>query len=304
MEQAEQTPEIKSEPYFFSPMVAGYLAMTAVLFIWSGFSLTVRAINGSSLTMADVALIRFAIPVLLLLPMLPSRLKKIKRIRLSDLFLVMLGGLPFFFFAALGAKTAPTAYMGSILAGTPPFFVAILTCCCYRQVISKKQLFTLTLIMSGVMVMILGQSEEISADILRGVAFLFCGSFVWAGFTLGIRRAGIDAISITIILSISSFFIILALMASGLMTSNFGSFSLSEALPFILVQGLGAGFIAIIGYSYAVHHLGPAKSSVIGSLSPGVTALLAVPVFNEPLSMAILIGISLTTLGVILSNRS
>jgi drug/metabolite transporter (DMT)-like permease len=304
MEKVAQSQPINTGKSFLSPIVIGYIAMTAVLFIWSGFSLTVRAIGGSSLTTADVALIRFTVPLILLLPLLPSRLEKIKKIRFSDLLLILLGGLPFFFFAALGAKTAPAAYMGTILAGTPPFFVAILSWCCYRQVISKKQLFTLTLIMSGVLVMILGQSGSISRDILHGVAFLLCGSFVWAGFTLGIRRAGIDAISIAIILSIISFFVMLALITTGLMTSNFGLFSLSEALPFILIQGFGAGFIATIGYSYAVRQLGSARSSIIGSLSPGITAMLAVPIFHEPLSIAILLGISLTTLGVILSNRT
>lgn len=294
---------IKPAKNFLSPMAMGYIAITTALFIWSGFSLTVRAIGASPLTTADVALIRFIVPLILLLPLLPSRLEKIKRVGISDLFLIMLGGLPFLFFAALGAKTAPAAYMGAILAGTPAFFIAILSFCYYQQVITKKQLFTLTLIIGGILVMIMGQPGAISGTTMQGVAFLLCGSFVWAAYTMGIKRSGIDAISIAIVLSASSLFVTLVLIMSGLVTSNFGSFSLLEAMPFILVQGFGVGFLATICYSYAVKQLGPAKSSIMGSLSPGVTAVLAVAIFNEPLSIAIVSGISLTTLGVILYNR-
>lgn len=304
MENIAKSSSLESEKSFLSPMLKGYIIITIVLFIWSGFSLTVRAIGNSPLTMADVALIRFIIPILLLLPWLPSRIERIKQIRLLDLLLIMLGGLPFLFLAALGGKTAPTAYMGTILAGTPPFFVAALSWYFFRQAISKKQLATLSLIMGGVLVMLLGQPGEISGDIFLGVIFLLGGSFVWAGFTIGIRRSGVDPISIAIILSIFSFVITLALISSGLMATNFGSYGFSEALPFIIVQGFGAGFFATIGYSYAVKQLGSAKTSIIGALSPGVTALLAVPIFNEPLSVSILLGISLTTFGVILYNRS
>ena len=87
------------------------------------------------------------------------------------------------------------------------------------------------------------------------------------------------------------------------MPTNFGNFTFQDALPFILVQGFGVGIIATVGYSFAVAQLGSVKSSTIGSLSPGLTALLAVPIFNEPLTNLILIGITCTTAGVILTNR-
>ena len=302
MENITQLQKVEESRPLFNPIVIGYIVMIFVILTWSGFSLTVRAINSSPLTTAEVALIRFFIPLLLLLPFIPSRLEKIKKIRFTECLLILLGGIPFFFFAALGAKTAPTAYMGAILAGTVPFFVAILSWVFYRQLFSKKQVFTLSLIIGGVLVMVLGQTSSNTNDILQGVMFLFCGSLVWAGFTLGIKQSRLDAISIALILTIPSFFIMLFIILLGLMPSNMAAINFSEALPFILIQGCGTGFIAVIGYSYAVKQLGSEKASIIGSLSPSITALLAVPIFNEPLSFAIIFGIVLTTSGVILSN--
>lgn len=44
-----------------SPLVKGYFVITFVLFIWSSFALSIRAIGHSSLAPADVALIRFSL---------------------------------------------------------------------------------------------------------------------------------------------------------------------------------------------------------------------------------------------------
>jgi len=197
----------------------------------------------------------------------------------------------------------PTAYVATILTGTPPFFVAILSMIFYGKVIANKRLFMLCLILIGIVTMVAGLVEQLSTEMFTGIGFLLCASLVWSTYTLGLKRAGLSAVTVAIIVSYFSFFIMLFLVLSGTVSSNWGTFTLQEAMPFLLVQGLGVGVVATIGFSYAVSQLGSAQSSVIGSLSPGLTTLLAVPIFDEPLSIAILCGISLTITGVILSNR-
>ena len=286
-----------------SPLTGGYLAMLVVLLIWSGFSLTVRTISTSPLTIADVALIRFSVPLILLAPWFLKHLVIIKKVRISDFLFILLGGIPFLFLASLGAKMVPTAYVATILTGTPPFFVAMLSMVFYRQVISKKRLWMLSLILVGVLTMVAGLAEQLSTEMFTGIGFLLSASLVWSTYTLGLKRAGLSAVTVAIIVSYFSFFIMLFLVFSGTVASNWGTFSLQEAMPFLLVQGIGVGIVATIGFSYAVSQLGSAKSSIIGALSPGLTTLLAVPIFDESLSIAILCGISLTITGVILSNR-
>ncbi|MCP1170297.1 hypothetical protein NHG85_17465, partial [Limimaricola sp. ASW11-118] len=81
----------------------GYVAIAVAVTIWAGFALSIRAIGGSTLAPADVALIRFGLPVLLLAPLLPSRLRALRRVRPMDAALVAFGaGLPFFFLASAG----------------------------------------------------------------------------------------------------------------------------------------------------------------------------------------------------------
>lgn len=286
-----------------SPLVKGYFVITFVLFIWSSFALSIRAIGHSSLAPADVALIRFLTPILILSPFIPARFKAMNKVRISDLLLILLGGVPFFFFAALGAKSAPTACVGTLLAGTPPFFVALLLWAFCKQQISKIRAIALALVLIGVCTMLTAYISVMSTEIIVGLTFLICASFAWALYTIGLKRTKLDVISITLLISICSLFITSILIWSGFVESHWGTFSLNDALPFIVVQGLLVGLLATMGYSYAVNQLGSTQASTIGSLSPGLTALLAVPVFNESLSSVIVLGIFLTMSGVALSNR-
>ncbi|WP_413699547.1 EamA family transporter [Psychromonas sp. KJ10-10] len=151
--------------------------------------------------------------------------------------------------------------------------------------------------------MVFASKVGIAGDLFHGVCFLLSASLVWATYTIGLKRARLDAITVAIILSYGSFLLILVLMLSGAVESHFGNFSIQQALPFILVQGVGVGILATIGFTYAVAQLGSAQASIIGAISPGLTALLAIPIFNETLSVAILCGIGITIVGVILSNR-
>ncbi|MCP9943655.1 EamA family transporter [Streptomyces somaliensis] len=64
-------------------------------------------------------------------------------------------------------------------------------------------------------------------------------------------------------------------------------------------MGLCAGLL----YAFAVRRLGAERSSVVGSLSPVVVVLLAVPLLGERPTAAVLVGVPLVTTGVVLANR-
>ncbi|WP_186475007.1 hypothetical protein [Psychrobacter sp. KCTC 72983] len=98
-------PSSRKNPLFImSPLTKGYVAMSVVLLIWSGFALTVRAVGASSLSIADVMLIRFSVPLVLLTPWALSSWHEIKNIRLPDILFILFGGVPFLLLAAFGAS--------------------------------------------------------------------------------------------------------------------------------------------------------------------------------------------------------
>ena len=298
-----QSSSRKKPLFIMSPLMKGYVAMSIVLLIWSGFALTVRAVGASSLSIADVMLIRFSVPLFLLTPWVLSSLHEIKNMRGADVMFILFGGVPFLLLATFGASTAPAAYVGTVLTGTPVFFAALLSFVCYRQRISLNKFLTFIVIFFGVAAMIFGDARLVPNSLLYGVALLLIASLVWAGYTLGLKSTNLSPIAVAIVLSYTSLFVTLVMVLSGILKTNLGNVSFDDALPFILVQGVGVGVISTIGFSYAVNKLGSIRSLLLGSLSPGLTALLAALILNEPLSSALICGIVLSTIGVILSNR-
>ena len=278
--------------------------MSVVLLIWSGVALTVRAVGASSLSIADVMLIRFSVPLVLLTPWVRAHWHEIKNIRLPDILFILFGGVPFLLLAAFGASTVPAAYMGTILTGTPVFFAALLSLIFYRQRISLRKFAALILILFGIATMIGGHAQAIPNSLLYGVGLLLMASLIWAGYTVGLKSTTLTPIAIAIVLSYTSFFLTLVMVLSGMMDTNIGSVSFDEVLPFVLIQGLGVGVVSTIAFSYAVKQLGSIRTLLLGSLSPGLTAILAALILKESLSVIMIGGIALSTIGVILSNRA
>ncbi|HEV7321370.1 MAG TPA: DMT family transporter [Ensifer sp.] len=289
---------------WLTPMTAGYAVLAVVVLVWAGFALSMRAIGASPLATADVALIRFAVPIIALLPAIPQRLATLRKVRPRDAALVLLGGVPFFFIASEGAKATSAAYVGALVAGTTPVSVALIAFLLERKTVAKKRWLPLALILAGVTGIVAGQQHAVTAESLRGVGFLLVASLIWGAYTIGLRRTGVDAIANGLLLSIGSLIILLALVLTGAVTSHIGQFSWHQALPFILVQGLGVGLVSTVGYAFAISRLGAARSATIGSLAPALASLLAIPVLGEPLAFATAIGIAVITSGVILANRN
>ncbi len=281
----------------------GLIAIFITMFIWVGFVLTIRAIGKSALTTADVALLRFGIPSLILLPFLPRRWAMLKSINPIHAVMILIGGgLPFFFAASIGGSATSAAYVGALIPGTAPIFVMLLAYFFYAQKASIWKMACLALIGIGVIALLWSDLRYFHSSVLEGSAVLLGASCLWAVYTLGLRKVGIDAISCTILLCLPSFIFLTILIVCGILPTQMGYFSLYDALPFILIQGLGVGVLAGITYSHAIRSIGAEKCAVIGSMTPAVASLLAIPLLGEILEAFTVAGISLLTIGVCCSN--
>jgi drug/metabolite transporter (DMT)-like permease len=288
---------------WYETATVGYVVLAFVVLIWAGFALTMRAIGKSPLATADVALIRFAVPAVALLPFLFGRLHLLRKVDSKAVLLVLAGGVPFYFVASEGAKLTSAAYVGALIPGTTPLAMALITRVFAGRKISGRQVLPIGLILAGVVLMVAGQRHVVTAETLRGVGLLLLASLIWAGYTIGLRRTGLQAVSNGLLLSIGSLLALVPMMLAGLTGTNLGHFTVGEALPYVLVQGVGTGLISTLGYAFAISRLGASQSATIGSLSPALTSLLAVPLLGEPLAVATAVAVVLVTFGVMLANR-
>ena len=295
--------KLRPRPRLFSDATVGGVAIGLTVLIWAGFALSMRAAGSSALLAADVALIRFGLPALLLVPFLPSRIGRLVHVRPQDAVMIMAGGgLPFFLLAAQGARDGSAAHVGAVIAGAAPLFVALFARLLDGRSIGGARLGALALILAGV-ALLAAPAASGTADPARAVLWLLAAAGLWAAYTLGLRRAGLDAIGCTLLLCLPSAVATVGLVFAGILPTGLGAFTLADALPFVLVQGLGVGVLGALAYATAVRLLGAGRSAAVGALAPAVTAVLAVPLLHEPLDLPVGIGVAVIVAGVVLVGR-
>ncbi len=281
----------------------GWSALATTVVLWSSFALSTRGIGGSSLTVADAAFLRFATPVVLLAPLLPSTIRAVRRERPAVLALLLVGGLPHFLVFAFGAQLTSAALTGMLVPGTVPLFVTLLAMARGRTPVPPRRALALGLIAAGVGVsgFLVGGGAS-----LGGVGLLLVGGFAWAVFTLGLQRTNLTLLQmVTTVCAVSSL-AVLVLAASGAMPSHLlaGTAEVGDVLLLTALQGIGTGLGSTLCYAFAVRALGGGPASVGGAVSPVLTAVLAVPIFGEAIGLDLAVALALIVAGVATFNRA
>ncbi|WP_157603143.1 MULTISPECIES: DMT family transporter [unclassified Rathayibacter] len=282
--------------------LTGPIAMIATVATWAGFALSIRGIGGSGLTSNDVALLRFGLPLLVLAPAIPRALRSIRRESPLTLACLALGaGLPYFLTAALGGRLTSAALVGLVIPGSVPVFVALLALGLMRERPGAARLVGLGSIVVGVAVIV---ALTAATSIALGIAILLAAGLLWAVYTLGLRRTRLTPVSVVVTVCAPSFLLSLLAALTGALPTTLltGSAEPSAVASFALVQGVGVGVVAALAYTVAVQHLGSGRAAAFGSLSPVVTALVALPLFGESLPPGDIVGLALVVLGVVVAN--
>ena len=289
----------RGEPAF---TIKGLCSMAVTILIWVAFLLSMRAETQSNLTPTDLGLMRFALPALLFLPWLIRGLKPLRQVKKRHLLMIICGGLPFFMLVSLGCQYAPAAHAGALIPGTAPLFVTGLAVLIFREPLPGYRRFGLAAIVIGVTVLLGG--SLLNGDMNYGpghLAFL-AASLVWAIYTLGLRVAGIDPLLATALLCTVAALGLIAALLGGITETHLPEAQWQEVWPHLLSQGLGAGIVGGITYGIAIRQLGAEKTAALGSLTPALATLIAIPLLSETITPVTLYGVIIIMSGVILAS--
>ncbi|WP_279482447.1 EamA family transporter [Aureimonas sp. SK2] len=292
-------------PTTFAPPLAtrsivGWAAMGAALVTWAGFSLSMRSIGASTLSPSDVALLRFAVPALILLPLLPSRLRELTSLPLAPAAMIASGaGLPFFGLVAAGGGFTSAAHVSALVAGTAPLAVSILA----RLLMGERLALGpgLVTIVLGVVLLVAGLGS-FDARAILGAGLLLGASLLWGGYTLGMRMAAVRPLTCLMLVTYPSAIVIAVLKLAGVFDSHLASVDLREILLFAGVQGVGTGIVSTLVYALAVRHLGALRCSTMGALAPVLATAAAMPLLGEQPTVLTLVGVVAVAAGVALAN--
>ncbi len=280
---------------------SGYVALAATVLLWASFALSSRAIGGSSLTELDAALVRFAVPLLVLAPLLPRTVRALARERCATVALLLAGGLPHYLLFALGAQLTSAGLTGLLVPGTVPLFVTLLLL--GQRRVSPRAWASLGAIVAGVVASATMIGDGAGPG---GITVLLVAGAVWAVYTLGLQRTSLRPLEIVVAVCAGSTLAALALVGSGLAPSHLlaGSVRPTDLLSFVVLQGIGTGLLSTLCYAHAVRALGGGVAAVGGALSPVVTAVAAVPLLGEAIGTGLAVALVLVVAGVIGFNAA
>ncbi|WP_038889038.1 DMT family transporter [Vibrio campbellii] len=291
-------------------MALGYAAIITTLFLWSGFFLSLRGGAISDLQPADIALARFLIPALVLLPFVLKSMNKIRAVPSKYLLGIIVGsGLPYLLIAGTAMHYAPVSHGSALIPGTLPLFVSAIAVLCYHQPLSQHRIIGLSAVLLGILVFLLSNlGAEYNWLQLKGHSLFLVGSLMWAIFTISARVANLNAYVCAGFVSVISFAMLVIAVGFGwldsyLATTPIKQWPWNELVGHLMLQGVGAGLIASFTFLYAVRTIGAEASAAFGSLTPVLATLLAIPVFNEQPDTLTWCALLLVTCGSIIASN-
>jgi drug/metabolite transporter (DMT)-like permease len=280
-----------------SAILFGLGAGFVTALIGASWQIVSRSASLTPLGPIELAVLRYAIPAILLLP-IALRTGLIPR-SAPPLVLIVLacgGGLPFGLLAFAGTRFAPVVHMGVMIAATGPLITALLLWIIERQAVSGQRKIGLFLIAAGVT--ILGaQSLRASTDTWIGDALFLLAAFVWGGYGIAFRRSNLTPWQGAAFVNFWSAVLLLPIaIVTGV--SGFAIVDTNTLIVQAVWQSVVAGMFGLVTYTTAVRYAGAAVAAAFGALVPVLSALGGWIILGEAMTPVTAAAAVLATVGV------
>lgn len=281
----------------------GWIAVFAIVCIWSGFILVTRQGGTSALTSWDVAMLRFGVGALIAVFFLPRVvLPSLKVIALFSFF----GGVGYAVVVYAAFRMAPAAHASVLLPGTLPFATAVIAWLWLGQKPLPHHRAALAIVLAGVMLTAadsLSHGPQLSLAQVIGDFLFLCGSSSWAVFTLLLGRYSVQPLAATVTTTLGSAVCYLPIWWLFL-PSRLTQASVIEIATQALYQGVLVVFVSMLLYSFAINRLGSHTVALQMAFVPVISALAAVPLLGEPISLLTWGGLIAVTIGAMVGARA
>ncbi len=307
----------------FSSKTVGLVSAVITVLIWSGFIVIARASASRGLLPLDIALARILGASAVLLPwawwLMRSARQAGQKVGslggLSPLPLGptvqagILGGLLYAVLAYNGFFFAPASHASVLMPGSLPLWTTLLAWLVLREKVSAGRAVGLGFIVLGDV--LVGGASLLMAfhggEVWKGDLLFMLAALCWSGYSVTVRRLGLDAVRATMAITAFAFVgfvpLYLLLIGTGLLPTHLGQVPVSEIVFQAVFQGVGSVVISGITFTQMVRHYGPVRSTMITALVPGLSALGAVWFLGEPLHWNLLAGLALVTSGILFGVR-
>jgi len=293
---------------------SGYLYALCAVLIWSGFILVSRLGGISELSSYDVIAIRYASCALVLFPVwIVSYIKKTEQYfsLFSPKFITisLIGGMAYALCTFKGFEMTSASHAAILLPGLLPLFITLLSTAFNkgpnREPTNKFKWTGISVITLGIAILFYQQVYQ-NSGFSVGHIYLIAGAFFWALFSVLIKcwqitpwQATLSLAMITSIIYIPLYItltpnnlVIIALTDTSLLNKLF-----TDILIQAFYQGVLAMIVQMVFYVRAIQIIGPSSMGSMMAIVPIVSGISALFVFNEAVTVALIIAFSLVSLG-------
>ncbi|MEQ9259504.1 MAG: DMT family transporter [Roseovarius sp.] len=281
--------------------LTGYAWMSLAVLIWASWLVLTSSGRTTTLSVVDLAGFRAVIPTVVLAPLLWRHRNIVARVGATRCLLLSAYGAPFTLLVGHGLGFAPVAHAGAMVPGLMPVFAVALACMFLGQRLSKETVAALVLILSGAVMILLRGADQLAVhDMWVGHLLFLSGALCWACFTVTIRAFEIPAFLATAIVgAVSTIWLLPFWIISDL--SNFATAHWTDIAFQAVFQGLISGLISMYAFSRALRLI-TARASLFSALTPGVAAVLAVPVLGQIPQLSDVVALGVVVTGLIIWN--
>lgn len=284
-----------------STYLKGALYGLAAASIWASWSAVTRLAVTTRLDAWDIAALRFGAAGLLLLPVVLR--KGIARDRLGWWGLIAFiagAGVPYVLLAAAGLRFAPARDQGALNPGFMPLFVALIGAVTLHERLTGRRKLGLSLILAGALVIVGWHALAWSTRTI-GHALFLAAAFLWACFTVVMRRAQLEPLHATALVATGSSILYLPIYLA-VRGAHLAQMPVADIAVQTLFQGILVTIVSLILYGRALVILGASGGAAFGALVPALSALIAIPLLGEWPGASDWVAIALVSVGVYLAS--
>lgn len=285
--------------------LSGHIAAFVTIFIW-GLTFISTKVLLQAFTPLEILFIRFIIGYLALWCVCPRILHVTDTKQEYYFALAGLLGITLYYLFENIALTFTFASNVGVISSIAPFFTVIFTCIFLKATRPHVRFFIgLIIALGGVFLISFANASSLQIN-PKGDILAIIASIIWAGYaTVGrkIAEFGYNTIQATR----RTFFYGLVFMLPALFWLDF-QVALSDFTNYTMVfnllfLGLGASAMCFVTWNFAVRTLGAVKTSVYIYIVPVVTAVTSAIILGERMTWATVAGITLTLVGLFLSEE-
>ncbi len=286
------------------PLVLGYVAAFGAVLISGIYPAVTRVSITSTLTPADILMLRLGIPGLLFAVYLAWRFNEIpRRIWMLGVPLSFVHGWGMAGCVLLGLQFAPASHASALGPGGISAWIALIAALVYGRTISQAKLVSIGTILLGVVIILSASLGGLSlATALSGDAFFIMASVLGAAYLVYAQETKLDpALGVALVSTFSAVIVLPWYLTAA--PSMIASAPLREILFQCVFQGILMGCVAFFAIGYAISTIGSQTFGVLNALVPVVGTVATFAIGGDPVAPIEGLAVAIIALGVAIGAR-